>query len=125
MKDATHPYLAGVSLGILLVRPFVQIKLSYDRLETLGTWHMKVEDNKLVTGASFDLHFSLYNPAILPVTFNPRCVTFYYYPIGSNIECLKHNYIGMFRCSHFQSSQATILRIPMSLARFLCYTSLF
>lgn len=105
--------LTGVSLGILLVRPFVQIKLSYDRLETLGTWHMKVEDNKLVTGASFDLHFSLYNPAILPVTFNPRCVTFYYYPIGSNIECLKHNYIGDYFANTDVSSKISVLHKPV------------
>ncbi|GFE53870.1 hypothetical protein BaOVIS_012740 [Babesia ovis] len=86
--------IAGIGVGVLVLRPFVHISVSKDLPLTVGTWYMKLESSgRLVTGGEFNVDVSFYNTSIFPLTFKPSRVTFYHYPIGSTAECLKCNYI--------------------------------
>ncbi|ORM40586.1 uncharacterized protein BXIN_1977 [Babesia sp. Xinjiang] len=84
-----------IGVGILLLRPFVHINVNRNMPQQLGTWIMKLDGSgNLVTGSDFVVDVSFYNTSIFPVTFSPQKASFYHYPIGSTVECLKFNYIG-------------------------------
>ncbi|KAK1441846.1 hypothetical protein BgAZ_501780 [Babesia gibsoni] len=84
--------VTGISVGILFAIPAVQVKVHKDNIDAVGTWRFKLENNNIVTGATFTIPVQLYNHTVLPLSFNTEKVSFHYYPIGSHFECLKYIY---------------------------------